>query len=250
MSAPFIKSNRSRYADHLLCEAHGLEALRRAAAGTDVDVPPVTQVDQQSLTMPYIRSGPCGLDHWTRLGHGLAAIHARPQPRYGFDADNYIGLSPQPNAYDDSWGAFFVRQRLEFQVGRIALRRRQRQFAQYLQQMAPRVREFLDSEVPSPSLLHGDLWSGNVLCGAAGRVWLIDPACYCGDAEADLAMTEMFGGFAAAFYAAYRERRSESANYALKRPIYNLYHYLNHLNLFGDAYLAGCEAGWAALAKI
>lgn len=89
-----------------------------------------------------------------------------------------------------------------------------------------------------------------MLCGEDGRVWLIDPACYFGDAEADLAMTEMFGGFPGEFYAAYRARRPQSSGWPLKKPLYNLYHYLNHLNLFGDAYLDGCEAGFAILEKI
>jgi len=250
MSAQFVKRNQSRYADHLLREAHGLDALRRAAAGTGIDVPEVIHVDHQTLTMPFIRSTRCCVDQWTRLGHGLASIHARPQPRFGFDEDNYIGLNPQPNAFNDSWGSFFLRQRLEFQVGLIGDQRRHHHFSQYLQQKAARLREFLDDESVSPNLLHGDLWNGNVLCGEGGRVWLIDPAPYYGDPEVDLAMTEMFGGFPAEFYAAYRVRRPESSTYPLKKRIYNLYHYLNHLNLFGDAYLDGCEAGFATLGKI
>lgn len=250
MSTQFVKRNQSPYADHLLREAHGLDALRRAAADAGIGVPEVIHVDHQSLTMLFIRSTRCSADQWTRLGHGLASIHARPQPRFGFEEDNYIGLNPQPNAFNDSWGSFFLHQRLEFQVGRIAAQRRRRQFSQYLQQKAPRLRQFLDSASVSPSLLHGDLWNGNVLCGEDGRVWLIDPAPYYGDPEVDLAMTEMFGGFPAEFYAAYRARRAESSTYPLKKPIYNLYHYLNHLNLFGEAYLDGCEAGFAALGKI
>ena len=200
--------------------------------------------------MLFIRSTRCSADQWTRLGQGLASIHARPQPCFGFDEDNYIGLNPQRNAFDHSWGGFFLKQRLAFQVGLIVDQRRQRQFSQYLQQKASRLREFLDSEPVSSSLLHGDLWNGNVLCGEDGRVWLIDPAPYYGDPEVDLAMTEMFGGFPAEFYAAYRSRRPEPSTYPLKKRIYNLYHYLNHLNLFGEAYLDGCEEGFAALGKI
>jgi fructosamine-3-kinase len=98
--------------------------------------------------------------------------------------------------------------------------------------------------------VHGDLWNGNVLCGEDERVWLIDPAAYRGDAEVDLAMTEMFGGFPTQFYAAYRACRPEPPNWTQKKRIYNLYHYLNHLNLFGHAYLGGCEAGFAVLEKI
>lgn len=250
MGTRFVKRNQSRYPDHLLREAHGLKVLRGAAVGTGVDVPDVIEVDEQTLTMPLIRSAHCSSDQWKRLGQGLASIHTRSQPRFGFDENNYIGLNPQPNVLDDSWGRFFLQQRLEFQVGLISHGPLRRHFSEYLQRKAARLREFLDNERVSPSLVHGDLWNGNVLCGADGRVWLIDPAPYYGDPDVDLAMTEMFGRFPVEFYTAYRAQRPEPATYKLKKPIYNLYHYLNHLNLFGNGYLEGCEAGFATLEKI
>ena len=250
MNPYFVKHNRSRYADHLLEEARGLATLRRAAAGTGIDVPEVVHVDDRTLTTPFIRATRCSCGQWKRLGEGLAALHAQPQLRYGFDEDNYIGLNPQPNGFSEIWGSFFVRQRLEFQIGLIVDRRQRRRFTLMLRQAAARLEEFLDDALVFPSLVHGDLWSGNVLCGKDGRIWLLDPATYHADREVDLAMTEMFGGFPAEFYTAYRARLPLSPKYALKRRIYNLYHYLNHFNLFGDAYLDGCEAGFAALAEI
>jgi len=250
MIAPYVKRNHSRYADHLLREAHGLDALRRAASGSGIDVPQVMHVDQESMTMPFIQSARCSTAQWMKLGQGLALIHARPQPRFGFDEDNYIGLNPQPNGFSDRWGSFFLQQRLQFQVGLIADPRCRRGYSQRLQQKAALLCEFLDSELTSASLVHGDLWNGNVLCGQDGRVWLIDPAPYFGDPDVDLAMTQMFGGFPMPFYAAYRAQRPEASTYPLKKQIYNLYHYLNHLNLFGEAYRNGCEAGFAALETI
>jgi fructosamine-3-kinase len=250
MSAPFVKRNHSRYADHLLCEAHGLEALRRAATGTGIDVPDVVHVDHETMTMPFIRSARCSNGQWARLGQGLALIHAQPQPCFGFDEDNYIGLNPQPNGRSDTWGGFFLQHRLQFQVELIADPQRRRRFSGRLQRGAARLRAFLDRESQLPSLVHGDLWNGNVLCGDDGRVWLIDPAPYFGDSDVDIAMTEMFGGFPTAFYTAYRAQRPASSSYRLKKRIYNSYHYLNHLNLFGDAYLDGCEDGFAAIEEI
>jgi len=250
MTTHFVKSNRSRYRDHLLCEAHGLDALRAALHASDIDVPAVIRVDELTLMLPFIRTSRCTPEQWTRLGEGLAAMHEQPQPCFGFAEDNYIGLNPQPNGFNPSWGDFFLRQRLEYQLGRITDRRLQRQYSDRLRQHAVRLREFLDSGASGPSLVHGDLWNGNVLCGEDDRVWLIDPAVYYGDAEVDLAMTEMFGGFPADFYSAYRARRPEPPNYELKKAVYNLYHNLNHLNLFGNSYRDGCEAGFAVLEKI
>jgi fructosamine-3-kinase len=249
-AAQFIKRNQSHYQDLLVREAHGLDALRRAAVGTGIDVPAVIHVDRETLVMPSIRTVRCSTAQWHRLGQGLAAIHAQACPRFGFEEDNYIGLNPQPNTFNDRWGSFFLQQRLAFQVGLITDQQRRRHFSQRLQQKAGRIQEFLDSEFVVPSLVHGDLWNGNVLCGEAGRVWLIDPATYYGDPEVDLAMTGMFGGFPAAFYAAYRACRPEPSTWSMKKGIYNLYHYLNHLNLFGDAYLRSCEAGFTMLEKI
>ncbi len=254
MRAVFVKRNPSRHRDQLLCEARGLEALRRAldAGGrpAGIGVPEVMQVDERTLTLAFIRSTRCSVLLWQRLGEGLAHIHAQPQPRFGFEEDNYIGLNPQPNAWSDSWGDFFLRQRLEYQVGLMRERHRQREFADSLRRHAAPLREFLDSAAPVPSLVHGDLWSGNVMCGEEGRIWLIDPAVYYGDADVDLAMSEMFGGFPAEFRAAYRACRPEPKQWTVKKRIYNLYHYLNHLNLFGNGYLAGCEDGFAALEEI
>jgi fructosamine-3-kinase len=248
--AQFIKRNQSRYDDHLLREAHGLNTLRRAAVDTGIDVPAVIRVTPEALVMPRIRSVRSSAAQWEGLGRGLAAIHAQPQLRFGFEEDNYIGLNPQPNTFNDSWGSFFLQQRLEFQVGLIADPQRRRHFSQRLQKRAVRIHDFFESEPVVPSLVHGDLWHGNVLCGEDGHVWRIDPATYYGDAEVDLAMTEMFGGFPAEFYAAYRARRPESSTWSTKKGIYNLYHYLNHLNLFGDAYLGGCESGFSILDTI
>jgi fructosamine-3-kinase len=181
-----------------------------------------------------------------QLGRGLAWLHQVEQRQYGFGADNYIGLSPQRNVWADSWGVFFVEYRLGYQVGRVKNAGIHAHFQNILTQHQTKLTDFLNTHCPHPSLVHGDLWSGNVLFDAK-HVWLIDPAVYHADREGDLAMTEMFGGFHPAFYQAYDETYPLSPTYPQKKIIYNLYHYLNHYNLFGDSYLTGCQHGFEAI---
>jgi len=242
-----LKRNRSPFADLLRKEASGLEALRRAAAGSGIDIPEVLRVDEQCLELPRIGAVDACAAQWEKLGRGLAAIHAVRQPRFGFPEDNYIGLNPQRNTPGEDWGRFFLEHRLAFQVALVRDSRRRREYRATLDRQANRLVAFLDAQDIAPALLHGDLWSGNVLFDASGGVWLIDPAVYWGDPEADIAMTEMFGGFAPEFLAAYRAQHPPSVSYERKRGIYNLYHALNHLNLFGDAYRDACEAGWSGI---
>lgn len=237
--AYFLKSN---YADHLalLAEVDGLDSLRRACGNT-LAVPEVRQISDRQLSLQRIDSVPFGDQHWRLLGQGLAALHTVPQSSYGYERNNMIGANPQPNAVSDDWGRFIVQWRLQYQIEQIDDRRTRSDFRAALSSCSDRLAQWLCCHTPSPSLLHGDLWQGNVLASADGRVWLIDPAVYRGDAEADLAMTELFGGFGQAFYAAYHQRRPPSAVYDSKRQIYNLYHLLNHYNLFGGAYLSECR---------
>ncbi len=245
----FRKAAPPAAGDSLFKEARGLECLRSALQRCDsgeLRVPEVFSVSATALEMQRIHSRPASSRQMRALGRGLAAMHALPQPHYGFGEDNFIGLSPQPNRLCDNWGEFFTDHRLGFQLRRIHSAVVRSEFASALQRSRRQLIDFLNTHCAHPSLLHGDLWSGNVLFDERGA-WLIDPAVYCGDREADLAMTEMFGGFSAEFYRAYDEVCARSEVYPLKRDIYNLYHYLNHYNLFGDGYLAACRRGIAQL---
>lgn len=171
-------------------------------------------------------------------GHALAALHRMTGTRYGWRRDNFIGATPQANAESDSWARFFADARLRPQLARAAahgpaLRKKGESLAEKLPAF------FLDYRPPA-SLLHGDLWHGNAaMCSGAPAIF--DPAVYYGDREADLAMTELFGGFPEAFYAAYREAWPLSEGYESRKTLYNLYHVLNHLNLFGTGYLRQAE---------
>jgi protein-ribulosamine 3-kinase len=165
---------------------------------------------------------------WAALGRMLALLHRQTGPRYGWHRDNFIGRSPQANGGCDDWNEFWWTRRLQPQLERAGLR-------------ADFLRNALNDHRPAPSLLHGDLWSGNAGFIDEGPV-IFDPAVYYGDREADLAMTELFGGFAPEFYAAYDAAFPRDPGYEQRKPLYNLYHLLNHLNLFGGGYRAQVEA--------
>ncbi len=167
---------------------------------------------------------------WAALAQMLAKLHRTTGPRFGWQRDNFIGATPQINAWRDDWGTFFHECRIQPQL---ALAKKNG----FALSEPPR----LKNHHPSPSLLHGDLWSGNAGFIADGPV-LFDPAVYYGDREADLAMTELFGGFPARFYEAYDEAYPLPEGYETRKHLYNLYHLLNHLNLFGSGYLQHVKA--------
>jgi len=162
----------------------------------------------------------------------LAHAHRKPGPRFGWARDNRIGSTPQKNAWCDDWSEFWRTRRLEEQISMA----RTRGFDVAMPSL-----HLLKERKPQPSLLHGDLWSGNAGFTKEGPV-VFDPAVYYGDREADLAMTELFGGFPREFYKAYNETFPLDAGYEKRKHLYNLYHLLNHLNLFGGGYLGQVKA--------
>ncbi|MHA7926422.1 MAG: fructosamine kinase family protein [Marinobacter sp.] len=252
MASTHLKHNATGYADALICEAEGLERLASAlddAGVTGIGVPNVYRVHETELEITAIRSSGASDRARAVLGEGLARMHGLRQNAYGWGRDNYIGLSPQPNRWCDNWGEFFVQDRLGYQVSRIRDTGQRSRFQRVLDEHGGTLIDWLNAHCEHPSLLHGDLWNGNVLYGTDGP-WLIDPAIYCGDREADIAMTQMFGGFGEAFYRAYDEHYPRTPVYGAKREVYNLYHYLNHYNLFGGGYLGGCQSGIAAIEQI
>ncbi|MEE3170484.1 MAG: fructosamine kinase family protein [Pseudomonadota bacterium] len=252
MPETFTKRNTTGYPDALICEAEGLAALAdglKAAGVSAVQVPRVFRVDETALEITAIRAGRASDQALEELGEGLARLHRQVREAHGWGRDNYIGLAPQPNRWCDNWGEFFVKDRLGYQVSRITDAGQRERFEQVLARQGDTLIHWLNRVCDHPSQLHGDLWNGNVMFDASGP-WLIDPAVYCGDREADLAMTEMFGGFGAAFYRAYDRAYPRTPEYSVKRQVYNLYHYLNHYNLFGGGYLAGCQEGFATIEAI
>jgi len=233
----FVKTNGAERLPMFEAEAAALHAL---AATHSVRVPqPVccgTAAGWAFLVLDYLdlRGG----GHAARLGEQLAALHRVPQARFGWTHDNWIGSTPQPNGWREDWIAFWRDQRLGFQLSLAA----HNGFGGALQRngevLLAHLDAFFDGYAPFPSLLHGDLWAGNHGYLGDGEPVIFDPAVYVGDRECDLAMSELFGGFAPAFHAAYREAWPLDAGYAVRKTLYNLYHILNHANLFGGGYVA------------
>ncbi len=235
----FLKGNSARIDGLFRREAEGLSAL---AAAKGLRVPRVlalrSEATSQLILLEYIKAGAKGADFWETFGSGLAELHRASSPKgFGFESDNYLGSTEQKNAWCSDWIEFFGDRRLRFQA-ELAVRRggADRSLAEGVEAVIRRLPELLDRPSRS-SLLHGDLWSGNFMADERGNPVLIDPAVYYGHREADLAMSELFGGFDARFYAAYRAAWPLEPGYRERRDLYNLYHLLNHLNLFGRGYL-------------
>jgi protein-ribulosamine 3-kinase len=221
----FLKINDARYADAFAAEADGLIALHTSGLRVPGAVAHGTAAGQSYLLLEYLELK--GKGDFAALGRMLAKAHRKPGPRFGWARDNYIGSTPQANAWCDDWAEFWVTRRLEPQISLA----REKGFDVALPSM-----QLLKDHRPQASLLHGDLWSGNAGFTREGPV-VFDPAVYYGDREADLAMTELFGGFPREFYQAYNETWALDAGYPRRKHLYNFYHLLNHLNLFGGGYL-------------
>ncbi len=243
----FLKKNSIGNVGFFRAEEAGLAAIKATGA---IPVPRIYGygIDRKEgfsfLLMEYIEAHGKAGDYWQGMGRNLARMHLAdtkglsgdPDKAYGFPEDNYIGASSQVNRPAGTWIDFFREARLEPQIrmaGRNFNSGQRKKLISLLDQL-----DRLLIEPERPSLLHGDLWGGNVICGSDGQAWLIDPAVYVGHREADLAMTQLFGGFPASFYRAYEDQYPMDPGYEDRRDLYNLYHLLNHLNLFGRGYLA------------
>lgn len=237
----FVKIADMPHADMLGAEAEGLKAI--AQTGT-VRVPDVIATGFAEgaafLAIEWLTIVDGGRD--AALGRALAALHAVKAERYGWHRDNTIGTTPQANGWSDDWAAFFRDHRLLPQLELAAANGHRGTLQRDGGKLLERVSTLLAGHQPTASLLHGDLWAGNAGQLEGGTPVVFDPAVYYGDRETDLAMTELFGGFHADFYAAYHEAAPLPAGYEVRRTLYNLYHVLNHLNLFGTAYRKQAEA--------
>lgn len=227
-----VKQQPAAPHDFFTAEAQGLTALARSQS---LRVPRVYAAEPSFILMEYLKPASRAPDYWDKLGQGLAKLHSQRAPCFGFEQDNYCGRTPQPNPHRHSGHKFFAEQRLLYQ-GQLALEQDLLSHREYkgLEKLCQRLPDWIPDQ--PPALLHGDLWGGNIHTDSEGQPVLIDPACYWGWPEADIAMTRLFGGFAERFYHSYREARPLEPGWEQRLPLYNLYHLLNHLNLFGGSY--------------
>lgn len=238
----FLKYNVLEFSSQFEQESRALNLLRKTQAFT---VPEVLQTGEHGsrsyLLMEYINPAAPSSKFWELFGQNLAKLHrtSSPDHTFGLSFDNHIGALPQKNTYCDDWIDFFIQNRLEVQLT-LALYNEliDKAFVDHFRQLYDQLPGLLVSE-PS-SLIHGDLWSGNFLCGKEGAT-LIDPAVYFANREIELAFTKLFGGFAPEFYYAYQQAWPLQPGFEERAEIYNLYPLLVHVNLFGSSYLSGVE---------
>ncbi len=234
----FIKTNPNAPADMFAQEAEGLAALQ-VSGGPTVPRPYLHESD--FILLEDLAPAPRRRDFWPDFGRKLATLHLNTNRQFGFAKHNYIGSTHQPNPWMEDGCQFFAEQRLLFQA-RLARERGllSQSDLHRVENLAARLPDLVPNQ--PASLLHGDLWSGNAITNSNGSPTIIDPAAHYGWAEAELAMTALFGSFPSSFYQAYAEIRPLDPGYSTRYSIYNLYHLLNHLNIFGRGYLAQVQA--------
>ncbi len=234
----FLKLNPEAPADMFAREAEGLEALEVPGAPR---VPTPLLVDETFLLLEDLAPAPRAADYWPAFGRQLARLHEQHGPSFGFENDNYLGSTVQPNPWTDDGHEFFATHRLLYQA-RLASRSGllSEGDVRTVEDINRRLYELVPDQ--PPSLIHGDLWSGNAISDSEGRPAIIDPAAHYGWAEAELGMTTLFGRFPDSFYRAYEEVRPLQPDWQSRLPLYNLYHLLNHLNLFGRSYLSQVQS--------
>ncbi len=253
----FMKSNEKSKVDFFVKEAHNLKAIAKT---NTIATPKILgfgtedgeEVGYSFLLLDFVELGNLDADFWENFAENLGNMHKSTTEAFiskedlaegkifGFYEDNYIGKTKQINSPKKTWVDFFRENRLAPQF-KMAEKYFSTEDSKLIDKLLDNLADFL-IEPRSPSLLHGDLWAGNVMCDTKPQAMLIDPACYVGHPEADIAMTELFGGFSDRFYAAYKNTGLLQPQYEERRDLYNLYHLLNHLNMFGESYLPAVKS--------
>ena len=233
----FVKTSGKK-TDVFLKEANGLDELSQYFD----NIPSVIAVDESFLILEYLNPTQPTQIFWTQLGQQLAQMHSQEADSFGYTQDNWIGTAIQKNSLESQWTDFFWKNRIQFKLDQIKESRGPIFDSDEINQLNTAVYNQLSARSITPRPLHGDLWRGNIHCGDSQSPWLIDPAFYYGDPEADLAMTECFGGFSESFYTAYKNVLPPEEGYQQRKHIYNLYHMLNHYLIFGDSYKSATQS--------
>lgn len=234
----FLKFNDNMPDDFFVKEANGLLELSKPGS---IIIPQVIMSERNFIVTGFIKQGNPHKNFFREFGFQFAELHKTTSDSFGFYEDNFIGSTVQLNIPDENqkkdWINFYFDKRLLFQL-RLAEKNgyADSELRSSFIQLEKRMNSILGGADEKPSLLHGDLWSGNFMTNEEGKACLIDPAVYYGNREADLAMTKLFGGFTTDFYSSYNETYPLTEDYHYRENIYKLYHVLNHLNLFGGSY--------------
>ncbi len=231
----FLKT-KSGFPDMFLKEANGLIELAKADC---IRVPRVIMADKEFLLIEFIEQGSKGSDFFEKFGRSFAKMHKYTSEQFGFYQDNYIGATVQYNTAENNytWAEFYYNKRIMPQYKMLENKGlATEELTKYVIKLESVINRLLQGSEEAPSLMHGDLWSGNYMCDSMGNAVIFDPAVYYGHRELDIAMTKMFGGFGYDFYSAYQEEYPLPYAWQEREKLYLLYHYMNHLNLFGNSY--------------
>jgi len=237
----FVKINEASLSKMFTDEIAGLNELRDAQSFRIPDVICTGSNEKHCwLVLEYIELRQGNNESFTQAGHLLAKQHQHIAEKFGYKSDNRIGSSKQSNQLNDDWSDFWKTSRLSFQLNLAINNGFTGNIIKCIEELILNCHYFLNHN-PTASLLHGDLWSGNLSFDNSGTPVMYDPAIYYGDRETDIAMTELFGGFSQDFYLAYQETFDINHDYQHRKTLYNLYHILNHMNLFGGSYESQAE---------
>lgn len=236
----FVKINDKPFLDAFEAEAYSLKQLSSIQT---IYVPQVialgVTLDKSFLVLEWLTLKPMENNNWYALGEQLAKLHKiSNHGQFGWQSDNYIGTTIQVNRWQSNWREFFAEQRIGMQL---QLLKEKSIYLGDIDHLVKVCHDLLLHHQVSPSLVHGDLWQGNIGC-VKNKPVIFDPACYYGDREVDVAMTELFGQLPKEFYQGYQEIYPVPEKYSIRKHVYNFYHILNHANLFGGVYVDQSQA--------
>ncbi len=236
----FLKKNKRSFFPFFEAELLALQQIKETQT---IFVPEAIKCEEGSsfsyLVLEFIKEGTSNPDRQKKMGQQLAKMHKHPKPYFGWDIDNCIGATPQPNPKSEDWIGFYR----DFRLGhQFELAQNKGKSFNGSKDLMDNIDFFFNDYQPSPSLLHGDLWGGNSSFTENGTPFIYDPASYYGDRETDIAFTYMFGGYTPEFYEGYESTYPLDSGFSQRKRLYNLYHELNHFNLFGGGYANSAQA--------